>query len=100
MSELIITGASDDLIEIDGQIREEFTYSDNDDGDLIAVSDGTVLRIKFDGVWRITLVKRGTARVDIVQADEDDEGTDTATLDLIGSFAWVVQGSAIVKAKG
>lgn len=56
---ITVYGASDDLIEIDGDIREEFPYIEHQstDGgaDLIAVSDGTVLRIEFTraGTWSI-----------------------------------------------
>jgi hypothetical protein len=100
MGTVVITGASDDLIEIEGELREEFSYHNEDDGDLLAFSDGTVLRIKFDGVWRITPVVRGPGSLlTIEQADEDDEGTDTATLDLVDELKWVVQGLAIAKAK-
>lgn len=93
---ITITGASDDLIEIDGDIREEFPYTEHSTtpggGDLLAFSDGTVLRIKFDinGVWRITPVARGTGNLRIEQAAEDDadDRTDAATVDA----AWVVHG--------
>src|SRR5690348_11142823 len=92
---LIITGASDDLIEIDGDIREEFNAlhgRHGDDASLLAFSDGTVLRIRFSrtGVWRIEPVVRGTAGLHIECASEDDEGdrTDRATLN--GDVRWVV----------
>jgi hypothetical protein len=96
---ITVYGASDDLIEVDGDISEEFSYHDYDgDGDLLAFSDGTVLRVRFgdSGVWRITPVVRGTADLEIVQApegDEDDEDarTDRATL---SGATWVVQGIA------
>ena len=92
MAEVKICGASDDLIEIDGGIREEFDYTDGEEGDLLVFSDGTVLRIVFSpsGIWRITPVTRGTGDLTIDQAS-DDEGTDTATLDGDG-VTWVVHG--------
>lgn len=98
---LVITGASDDLIEVDGDIREEFTYNNDEDGDLLAFSDGTVLRIQFSdwGVWRITTVARGSASLAIDQQPEDqeEEGTDKATLD--GDIRWVVHGLRIEQVK-
>jgi hypothetical protein len=87
---ITISGASDDLIEIEGDIREEFYLQDDDEGDLLAFSDGTVLRIAYSGPWRITPVVRGSAELTIQQVDEDDEGTDTATLS--GEVRWVVHG--------
>lgn len=90
---LVITGASDDLIEVDGDLVEEFTYQNEDDGDLIAFSDGTLLRVKFSpdgtGNWRITPVHRGAAKLAIEQTDGEDS-TDRATLD--GDVRWVCQG--------
>jgi hypothetical protein len=90
---ITVYGASDDTIEVDGDICEEFTYHDDDKGDLLAFSDGTLLRIRFDnaGVWRITPVIRGSATTTIEQAPEDDEVnySDRATV----SYAvWVVHG--------
>lgn len=90
-----ITGASDDLIEIDGDLSEEFGYdgTPDDRGDLLGFSDGTLLRIHRDGegVWRITRLKPGTALFALEQADHDGR-TDMATLD--GDIAWVVHGSS------
>lgn len=95
-----VYGASDDLIELRGAVEEEFNYqsgSHNDnEGDLLAFSDGTVLRIRHDAPWRITPVARGTAVLHVEQAT-DEEGTDKATL--TGDIRWVVQGVAIEKAK-
>ncbi len=103
--DITVYGASDDLIEIDGAIREEFGYDDYDDnsdhnGDLLAFSDGTVLRIRRDhaGVWRITPAARGAAdlRVDQAPEDDDDNRTDRATL--TGDIRWVVHGTGIATA--
>lgn len=101
---ITIAGASDDLIEVEGDLVEEFTYQsdamDNDGGDLLAFSDGTILRIEWtrSGVWRITPVVKGTATLTIVQAPEhnDDDYSDEATLD--GDVGWVVHGIAYAKA--
>jgi len=100
---ITITGASDDLIEVEGDIREEFSYEDEANGDLLAFSDGTILRVKFSdsGVWRITPVVRGNADLAIQQAPEDDEDnySDRATLSGLSSpMSWVVQGVAFAKA--
>lgn len=103
MTAVTIYGSSDDLIEVDGGIREEFTYSDfagtNGHGDYLAFSDGTVLNIMFSGsgVWRITPVVRGTGTLNIEQASEGDDSnySDKATL---SDADWVVQGNAMARA--
>lgn len=92
---ITVYGASDDLIEIDGDLSEEFSAIDQaPDGDLLAFSTGTVLRIRYGsgGVWRITHVTGPT--VPIVQAPEDDEDnySDRATVE---GATWVVFGSGI-----
>lgn len=94
-----IYGASDDLIEIDGGIREEFSPG-RDDEALLAFSDGTVLRIAYtnDGLWRISPITHGTATYSIVQAtDVDDDYTDRAVL--AGDIKWVVLGSQVAMSK-
>lgn len=62
---VIITGASDDLIEIDGDIVEEFNFFPDDDKDtrLLAFSDGTLLQAFYDknGIWRFNPIAKGTA---------------------------------------
>lgn len=77
-----VYGASDDLIEVEGDVREEFGGGES--GDVIVFSDGTALRVAWeDGVWRIRPVRRGTAELSIERApDEYDEDnyTDRATL--------------------
>lgn len=90
---ITVYGASDDLIEVDGDISEEFPYLEHDTtpggGDLLAFSDGTILRVAFgtDG-WRIAPVCRGSSPLTIEQHTDGEEGTDKATLDA----AWVVHG--------
>jgi hypothetical protein len=94
MREITIYGASDDLIEVDGDITEEF--NPGDDPSLIACSDGTILRVTFDhnGIWRITPVVHGTAALTVAQAPEDDDNNYTDRATLTGDIRWVVHGVA------
>lgn len=97
-----VTGASDDLIEIDGGIVEEWgAYDDGSEGSLLAFSDGTVLRIRYTetGVWRIELVHKGGCEVRIDQAPEGDDQDYTDAATLTGPLDWVVRGVSIAKAK-
>lgn len=86
-----IYGVSDDLIEVEGDIREEFNPSD-DDSSVLAFSDGTILKAIYDqeGIWRMTPLVRGTAAYSIEQA-VDGDATDIVNLE--GDITWVLFGA-------
>lgn len=97
-------GSSDDLIEIDGDIREEFTAAFDGEDNLLAFSCGVVLRIRYSdqGIWRIAVVhEEEPGLVEIVQAPEDDEDnySDVATVHggTMVPLTWVVHGDAIAQ---
>lgn len=89
-----IYGASDDLIEIEGDISDEL--NPHDDPCLLVCSDGHAFRVTYDGCWRFTPVARGTAKytkdeaIDM-DADRRPDGSsgysDLVTLD--GDVEWV-----------
>lgn len=92
---ITVYGASDDIIVVGGDISEEFYEKHaNDQGDILAFSDGTVLRVAFDpdgsGNWRITPLAQGSAKLTIVQTSAEDD-TDRADLDG-ATITWVVHG--------
>jgi hypothetical protein len=92
---ITVQGHSDDLIEVDGDITEEFYAAEpGKSPDLLAFSDGTVLAVNYtaDGIWRITPLTRGTVRLTVEQAVVGDPCySDVATLD--GLVRWVVLGT-------
>jgi hypothetical protein len=93
-----IYGASDDLIEMEGDFREELDCCGDDDGRVLAFSDGTALRVRYDddGFWRITTIFRGSANLTKIEAtDPDGDYSDRVTLE--GDFAWMVHGPEVVK---
>lgn len=94
MARIEISGYSDDLIEIDGDISEEFNAYGDDEGPLLAFSDGTVLRITYGdaGIWRIVPVKTGSGELFITQAPEDDGDNYSDKAVLTGDVKWVVRG--------
>lgn len=102
MSEQTVTvyGASDDLIEIDGAISEEFSaYSSDDSGWILAFSDGTLLSVRYDGegCWRIGRLVAGTAAfTHTPAAGPDADYTDRVTL--TGDIAWCVKGTHFARA--
>jgi hypothetical protein len=100
--EIIIYGASDDLIEVQSTSfkAEEFQVYLNysDDSIILAVSDGTILRVRYDedGIWRFSPVVIGSASLEIKQGQDDRAHTDRAILTGRG-LRWVVLGSQIAK---
>lgn len=94
-----ITGHSDDLIEIEGDIVEEFSHMPDSDNEetYLAFSDGTVLSVAYtnSGLWRINRVKTGQASYEKEEATGPD-ATYTDKVTLGGPSAqniyWVVQG--------
>ena len=104
---ITIYGASDDLIEVEGDISEEFS-SLGDDKNLLAFSDGTLLEVTYTqaGIWRIntlTLCVGTTYEKDEATADEGkrEDGTPAYSdrVTLTGFIAWVVHGSGWAQAR-
>ena len=100
MKTITVYGASDDLIEIDGAIKEEFGWYDSGSKPAyLAFSDGTVLSVIYtdDGMWRINRVATGTALYSKTEAtDGDTDYSDRVSLQ--GDIAWVVFGQQFEKA--
>lgn len=85
-----LSGHSDDLVELDGVLSEEWTsYGEQA---VVVFSDGTVLEIEFgpDGVWRITSLATGTAELAIQEAPTDDEDNYTDVATLTGDIRWAM----------
>ena len=95
---LRVYGSSDDLIEIDGDINEEFVY--DGEGGFLAFSDGTLLAVEYSdtGIWRFGPLNHGSAEYANDAATEDDGHRDNylpAYSDIVtlqGDFLWVVYG--------
>lgn len=95
MSSVTIYGASDDLIELDGDLSEEFPLR-GARGDLVAFGDGTVLRVRFgdDEMWRIETVHAGYAVARKTEAtDPDVDYSDRVTL--TGDLRWCCHGNTL-----
>lgn len=83
-----VYGASDDLVEFDGDFRGEVGCWGTDDrerGVLVVLSDGTILEVKYGkndaAIWGVKLLKKGTLYVGIEQCDNEDANphSDVAT---------------------
>ena len=74
-----VYGASDDLIEFDGDVRGEVGNYGTDEaehGELLIFSDGTLLEAKYGkadmAVWGITVIKGGELLKDIIPCSDED----------------------------
>jgi len=74
-----IYGASDDLIEFDGDFSGEvgcFGTDDRDQGVLVYVSDGTILEVQYGkggaGIWEVKLLQRGSLFDKIEPCTDED----------------------------
>ena|SRR5688572_12771626 len=98
MDTVTIYGASDDLIEVEGAVGDEFNAysSDEDTKHYLSFSDGTLLRVVYDdeGMWRITPMVHGSAEYSKKEAmSPEDDYSDRVTLTAsAGSFKWVAYG--------
>jgi hypothetical protein len=107
VSRIVIYGASDDLIEIEGDISEELNppYNLDEGGEKVwlACSDGTLLSVRYDGRWRFARDTKGSAAYENDEAT-DDEGSredgkpaysDVVTL--TGDVRWVALAKQVAK---
>lgn len=86
-----IFGASDDRIEIRGDLDEEFYVPYDSPGGWIATNWSCVGIRYLDGVWRITPAG-GSAEIVQAPANDEDNYSDIATIH--GDIEWVVFGQA------
>jgi len=93
-----VYGASDDLVEVKGDIRAEFSAAE--DGGYLAFSDGTLLSIDFTaaGIWRIIRLVKGAASVTNIEGDvKDGNYSDRVTVTSSVPIRWVLYGGAVAR---
>lgn len=81
MKILKLYGASDDCIEIEGELDLEFSYQE--ENDKIIFPDGTIAGIEYadEGMWKITILEKGYAAISLHEAtDIDTDYSDILTL--------------------
>jgi len=74
-----IYGASDDLIEFDGDVRGEcgcYGTDKKEHGALVVCSDGTLLEVKYgkggDAIWGIVVMHSGELLDDVQRCESED----------------------------
>lgn len=88
-----IYGSSDDLIEIDGDIRGAFYLQNSDENSYLGLSDGTLISVLYDsdGIWRFNVLRKGLSNIKKVDLDlEADEYSEVLEVD--GKISWVLYG--------
>lgn len=91
-----IYGASDDLIEFDGDYHGEvgaYGTDDDDTGALIVCSDGTVAEVKYgkggNAIWAITLLKKGALFQSLDPCTDEDAEIHSDVLTLGEGIKWI-----------
>lgn len=104
---VIIYGASDDLLELEGDLREEFNIYDASTS--VALSCGTLLRVHYDGKWSIRVTTgAGASRVAVYPWDLPGARRGVAGLEDVPSYSdvavveadtldWAVVGQRVVR---
>jgi hypothetical protein len=94
MHQLVIYGSSDDLVEVEGDIIEEFSHYSEEPA-YLGVSDGTMLQVTYgqDGTWTIKPYATGEGTtVEIQTANGEDNYSDRVTLKSERPFEFVTFG--------
>jgi hypothetical protein len=99
---LKVYGASDDLIEFEGDVHGEigcYGTDDRDQGVLLMFSDATVLEVKYGksdaAIWGITLLKKGRLfdRIDQCTDEDAEVHSDVARFNAGVSWVYAATGS-------
>lgn len=94
---ITIYGSSDDLVEIEGDINEEFNWcSELGESRYLAFSDGTLLRVRYDdnGIWRLHKICGGSSGFEKTEGDIKKDTVDKVILSGVG-IKWVLFGDEI-----
>lgn len=96
---LTIAGYSDDLIEVEGDIDEEFTAY-NEGKTYLGFSNGTLASVEYsdEGIWRIAVLVAGDCTPELVPCIPDDGDGYSDRLTIPTPVSWAIQGTGYVKA--
>ena len=91
-----VSGHSDDIVCVEGDLTEEF-YPTEDEPFYVAISEGTLLRVSYDGMWNIRVLHTGlgTTVHHEPATDEDENYSDVVTLTSELPAMWAVAGVGV-----
>lgn len=105
MTDTVVYGASDDLIEVVGLCGEEFNPS-SDESSYLAFSNGVVLKVTYDneGIWRIQpRTNHHLVRIDFADGPDaprrEDGSSGYSDRATFGECVWVVFGDRFEAAR-
>ena len=91
-----VYGASDDLIEFEGDVRGEvgcYGTDDQEHGVLLICSDGTLLEAKYGkadmAIWGITLIKQGDLFEGLELCNDEDAKTYSDVAHFKPGLKWI-----------
>ena len=91
-----IYGASDDLVEFDGEYRGEvgsYGTDDREKGVLVVCSDGTVAEVKYGknegAIWEVKVLRKGSLFVKVDPCDNEDDDPYSDILYLNDGIKWI-----------
>lgn len=92
-----IYGSSDDLIEVEGKIEEEFDHYSNKPA-LLVFSDGTILTMSYGkngmGIWQIMVIVEGDSFESFSIATTEKEHSDQV---ILNDVDWVIFSNEFTK---
>ncbi len=90
-----IYGASDDLIEFEGDVHGEvnaYGTDDNEHGVLVICSDGTLLDVQYgkggEAIWGITVLQKGSLLLSVDPCDDEDADPYSDVADFADGLKW------------
>lgn len=94
MATVKIYGASDDLVEVEGDVNGCNEYGSFDKATYIHLSTGDVFKAEYtdEGVWKVDRFRNGKKKLSIAKephADGDDPDPYTDTVTITGDIKWV-----------
>jgi len=92
---IYVYGVSDDLIEVRGEIDEEF-YANSGEANKLVLSDGVLVELTHDDRWNINVLSEGNNLLrDSVEVEEGPSGgignehSDLLVVDPENNIRWV-----------
>lgn len=87
-------GSSDDLIEFEGDVRWEISDSKaGEAGEVLALSDGSLIAVTYDGIWHFDVRFVGSSNPQKVFAATDSNGDQYSDIiEFSGPIRWAVYG--------
>lgn len=110
-SEVVVYGSSDDLVVVSGDMTEEFNVGMSADvhafesGVHIALSNGVLLKVRYDGDWNIDLAAPTMETIKIMSANNHGHAfapgySDVAIIQSEDPVSWAVVGDQVVVSDG